>query len=149
MPETAPGFPKAKTDSAGAPRCATTGELKRSCKCSPCIGRRNQRSGREKQRKARKALEVVTGTKAARFQGKLGNEESWTGLPLRVEVKSGAQCDPIWTRYAAAENQATAAKPVGDPRPFAMVAMGTRTPDGLFVCRLSELGRVMEALVNQ
>jgi hypothetical protein len=102
-----------------------------------------------KQREARKALEAVTGTQSARFVGQLGNEESWHGLPLRVEVKSGAQVGPIWTRYAAAEAQAETNHAIGDPRPFILVAMGQRTSDGLVVVRLSQLARFAEALVNQ
>lgn len=102
-----------------------------------------------KQREARKALEALTGAQAARFSGQLGNEEAWTGLGLRVEVKSGAVAGPVWTKYAAAEAQSNASKAIGDVRPFVFIAMGTRTTDGLMVCRLSELGRVVEALVNQ
>lgn len=100
-----------------------------------------------KQREARKALEAVTGTQAARFATLTGNEENWR-LPVRVEVKSGAQCSPVWTKYAAAEAQSNESKAQGDPRPFVGIFMGTRTSDGLLVCRLSELGRVVEALVN-
>lgn len=102
-----------------------------------------------KQREARKALEALTGAEAARFAGQLGNEEAWSGLPLRVEVKSGAIAGPVWTKYAAAEAQAAQSKAIGDVRPFVFIAMGTRTSDGLMVCRLSELARVVEALVNQ
>ncbi len=100
-----------------------------------------------KQRQARKALEVVTGTQAARFAGLTGNEETWR-LPVRVEVKSGAIAGPVWTKYAAAEAQSNASKATGDTRPFLAIFMGTRTSDGLVVCRLSELGRVVEALVD-
>jgi hypothetical protein len=121
----------------------------RSKPCHSCRGARNRRSGMAKQRQARKALEAVTGTHAARFAGQLGNEESWSGLPLRVEVKSGAQVGPIWTRYSSAEEQAEQNHAIGDPRPFVMVAMGQRTSDGLFICRLSELARCVEALINQ
>lgn len=113
-----------------------------------CRGARNRRSGMRKQREARKALEALTGAEAARFVGQLGNEEAWSGLPIRVEVKSGAVAGPVWTKYAAAEAQAAQSKAIGDIRPFVFVAMGQRTTDGLFVCRLSELGRVVEALVN-
>ena len=102
-----------------------------------------------KQREARKALEALTGAQAARFAGQLGNEEAWSGLPLRIEVKSGAIAGPVWTKYAAAEAQSNASKAIGDTRPFVFVAMGQRTSDGLMVCRLSELARVVEALVNQ
>ncbi len=116
--------------------------------CASCRGARNRRSGMRKQREARKALEAVTGKEAARFAGQLGNEEAWHGLPLRVEVKSGAIAGPVWTKYAAAEAQSNVSKAIGDVRPFVFVAMGQRTSDGLLVCRLSELGRVVEALVN-
>lgn len=116
--------------------------------CVRCRGARSRRSGLTKQRQARKALERVTGVQAARFAALTGNEESWR-LPIRVEVKSGAYAGPVWTKYAASEAQSDASKSVGDTRPFVAVFMGTRTTDGLFVCRLSQLGRVTEALVNE
>jgi hypothetical protein len=101
-----------------------------------------------KQREARKALEQLTATSAARFVGQLGNEEAWAGLPLRVEVKSGAQVGPIWTRYVAAERQAERSLAVGDVRPFLLVAMPAGVSDGLVVCRLSQFAHVVEAAVN-
>lgn len=115
--------------------------------CRSCLGARNRRSGMKKQRQARKALEVVTGKHAVQFVTAGGNEENWR-LPVICEVKSGKQTDAVWSKYAAAEAQANANKAQGDPRPTTVVFMGTRTSDGLFVCRLSELGRVMEALVE-
>lgn len=146
-----PGFPVAKQGrrwSCRNPRGATEGCTYEK-PCTSCRNRRNQSSGKRKQREARKALEAVTGTQAARFSGALANEEGWAGLPLRVEVKSGAQAGPIWTRYAAAEIQAEANNAIGNTKPFVLVAMGQRTTDGLVVCRLSQLSRVVEALVNQ
>lgn len=116
--------------------------------CRRCLGKRSRRRGMDKQRSARKALEALSATDAAKFMGQLGNEESWSGLPLRVEVKSGAQCNPIWTKYAAAEAQSENSRAIGDAKPFVMVAMGTRTTDGLVLVRLSQLGRLVEALVN-
>jgi hypothetical protein len=116
--------------------------------CNACRGARSRRSGMRKQREARKALEALTGAEAAKFVGQLGNEESWHGLPLRVEVKSGAQVGPVWTKYAAAEAQSEATRPIGDVAPFVMVAMGTRTSDGLVVFRLSQFARVVEAVLN-
>lgn len=117
--------------------------------CNSCRGRRNRRSGMAKQRAARKALEVVTGKETARYSTLTSNEEAWR-QPVRVEVKSGAQAGPVGTRFLEAEGQSFASKSQGDPRPFAYVAMpkGWGT-DGIFCCRLSELGRVVEALVNQ
>jgi len=99
-----------------------------------------------KQRAARKALEALSGSEAARFVGQLGNEEAWSGLPVRVEVKSGAQVGPVWTRFLAAEIQAHQSKAVGDLRPFVFVAMGRGTTDGLVVVRLSELEAVLSSL---
>jgi len=116
--------------------------------CRTCLNRRSRARGMAKQREARKQLEALTGAQAARFAGQLGNEESWHGLPLRVEVKSGAQCGPVWTRFAAAEAQSKQNHAVGDTKPFVYVAMGQRTSDGLVVFRLSEAARVVEALVN-
>lgn len=115
--------------------------------CRSCLGARNRRSGMRKQRDARKALESVTGTTAAQFVGMLGNEESWR-LPVRVEVKSGAQAGPIWTRYTAAEQQSDASRSQGDTRPFVFVAMPTGTTDGLMVCRLSALEQITTALLD-
>ena len=144
MPEVEPRF-----KDPGAWKCRKDDETcTRAKPCRSCLGARNRRSGMRKQRDARKALERVTGKEAARFVGQLGNEESWR-LPVLVEVKSGAQVGPIWTRFALAETQAKSNKNIGDNRPFVFVAMGQRTTDGLFVCRLSELGRVTEALVNE
>jgi hypothetical protein len=144
------GFPRSKADTAGRVwKCRKDDEAcTRTKPCPSCRGARNRRSGMRKQREARKALENLTGAEAARFVGQLGNEEAWSGLPLRVEVKSGAIAGPVWTKYAAAEAQAAQSKAIGDTRPFVFVAMGQRTTDGLVVCRLSELGRVVEALVN-
>lgn len=144
----APGFPK--LDKQTRPwRCRKDVEsCTRKDPCASCRGARNRRSGMRKQREARKALEKLTAADAAKFVGQLGNEEAWSGLPLRVEVKSGAQVGPVWTKYAAAEMQSQASRAHGDVRPFVLVAMGTRTSDGLVVFRLSEFARVVEAVVN-
>lgn len=146
--QTQPGFPKVK----GETRPWTCRKDDEACTrtkpCNTCRGARNRRSGMRKQREARKSLEALTGVQAAQFAGQLGNEEAWSGLPLRVEVKSGAVAGPVWTKYAAAEAQAAQSKAIGDVRPFVFIAMGQRTSDGLMVCRLSELARVVEALVN-
>lgn len=147
MPEVPEGFPK--LDKATRPWvCKKDVEsCTRTKPCPSCRGRRNRRSGMTKQRQARKHLEVLTGKKAGRFSTQTGNEENWV-LPIRVEVKSGAVAGPVWTKFAASEAQAEAVKPHGDPRPFAAVFMGTRTSDGLLVVRLSELERVLDALVE-
>lgn len=147
MPEVPEGFPR--LEKATRPWECKKGDASctRTKPCRSCLGRRSRRSGLEKQRQARKALETITGKQAGRFATLTAQEENWR-LPVRVEVKSGAQCGPVWTKYAMTEAQSEAAKPSGDPRPFVAVFMGTRTSDGLFVCRLSQLGRVVEALVD-
>jgi len=105
-------------------------------------GRLNKQKGHRKQSLARKALEELFGAEAL-FHGRKANEEAWTHLPIRVEVKAGAQVKPIETRFLAAEKQATAAKATGDPRPFCYIAMPDGTTDGLFICRLSVLKELL------
>jgi hypothetical protein len=75
----------------------------------------------------------------------LGNEESWQ-LPIRVEVKSGAQVRTVWTKFLLAEEQSNASRAVGDLRPFVQVVMADHTSDGLAVMRLSQLQQILEAL---
>jgi len=114
--------------------------------CRTCLNARSRQSGLTKQRQARKAIEAVTGQPSGRYSSQTGNEETWQQA-LRLEVKSGAQVGPIATRFLAAEAQAHAAKAPGDARPFVMLAMPKGWgSEGLFLCRLSELGRVVEAL---
>jgi hypothetical protein len=108
-------------------------------------GLRNKRSGHRKQGLARKAIEQTFGVEAARFRSHLSNEESWSGLPMRVEVKSGAQVGPIATRFLAAEGQSAQNHAVGDPRPFVFVAMPAGMTDGFFCVRLSQLQAVLDA----
>lgn len=113
-------------------------------------GANNRRKGMKKQRMARKVLEQVSGVEsAARFSSLTSNEESWR-LPVRVEVKAGKQVGPIETRWTAAEKQSEnnthSPKSVGDTRPFVMVAMPDGWSDGLVICRLSQLGAVVDAL---
>ena len=105
-------------------------------------GRLNKQKGHRKQSLARKALEDLFGAKAL-FHGRKANEEAWTHLPIRVEVKAGAQVKPIETRFLAAEKQATAAKATGDPRPFVFIAMPDGSSDGYFLCRLSVLKELL------
>ena len=105
-------------------------------------GRLNKQKGHRKQSIARKALEELFGAEAL-FHGRKANEEAWTHLPIRVEVKAGAQVKPIETRFLAAEKQATVAKATGDPRPFCYIAMPDGTTDGLFLCRLSVLKELL------
>jgi hypothetical protein len=96
-------------------------------------GRRNRAKGDGKARKARKALGLV-GVNSR-------HEEHWGGA-FRVEVKAGAQISPIFTRYRAAEHQSECARPLGDIRPFVMVAMPDGESDGLVVMRLSDFANI-------
>jgi hypothetical protein len=98
-----------------------------------------------KQRQARKELERVFDAEAAKFVGQLGNEEAWHGLPIRSEVKSGAQCRPVWTRFLVAEEQSQRSRAIGDNRPFVYVSMADHTTDGLVTFRLSDFAAVLEA----
>lgn len=140
MTETAPGFPRFKDDGSTPPH-------PRGCPCNPCRGRRNRRSGKAKQAAARKAFEAQTGTQA-RWRGLLANEETFNHLPVRIEVKSGAQCGPAWTRFLAAEAQSDQAHALGGTKPFLAVLMAKDTSDGLVCFRLSQLERVVEALAS-
>jgi hypothetical protein len=105
-------------------------------------GRLNKQKGHRKQSLARKALEDLFGAEAA-FHGRKAEESHWTHLPIRVEVKAGAQVKPVETRFLAAEKQSDAARATGDPRPFVFIAMPDGMTDGLFVCRLSTLKELL------
>lgn len=101
--------------------------------CRSCLGRRNRRKGKLKQREARKAL----GIKPPRA-GMAANEEEWRDANFRWEVKSGKQVQSLTARFLAAEAQSDAAKAIGDPRPFAFVAMGPGMgAEGIVAVRLS------------
>ena len=103
-------------------------------------GKRNRTKGDSKARKARKKLGLVaTGHQSSR------HEEDWTGR-FRVEVKAGAQVQPIATRFFAARAQSTAAKRLGDIRPFAMIAMPDGTSDGIVLMTLEEFSELLSLL---
>ena len=91
-------------------------------------GKRNRTKGDTKARKARQALGI--GGVNSR------HEEVWGGA-VRVEVKAGAQINPIATRYMLAEQQSEQHRPIGDNRPFMLVAMPDGMVDGLIVMRIS------------
>ena len=102
----------------------------------------NRNNGRNKQELARKLLKVpdnITGRIPA-------DEEDWNSEVL-FEVKSGKQVDPIATRFYNAESQSQEfVDTLGKKKPFSMVAMPTGTGDGIFMCRLSSLEKVVEGL---
>lgn len=100
-------------------------------------GKRNRAKGDAKARRARKTLGIAGANTR--------HEEHWGGA-FRVEVKAGKQVAPMWTRFLLAETQSEQARPVGDPRPFLMIAMPDNTQDGLVIGRLSSLGALLRLL---
>lgn len=113
----------------------------RTAPCRSCLGRRNRRKGKVTERQVRKSLGLTAATLAHAAVG----EEALTG-PVRVEVKSGAQAKPVWTRYALSEAQSESGKAIGDTRPFLAVFKPEGTSDGLYVGRLSKVRDVAAAL---
>ena len=103
----------------------------RGCGDPRARGKRNRAKGDSKARRARKKL----GIGGANTR----HEEHWGGH-LRIEVKAGAQVQPIATRFFAAEKQSAQAKAIGDIRPFVMVAMPDDIQDGIVLMRLSQFG---------
>jgi len=129
-----------KCNATGCPKFGTLGRAGndgkrriKGCGDPSARGKRNRAKGDSKARRARKQL----GIQGANTR----HEELWGG-DLRVEVKAGAQVAPIWTRYLLAENQSKQAKPIGDPRPFALIAMPDDTTEGLVVMRLSSFAQL-------
>ena len=133
----AESFLKEKQDCAcgcglfGTPLKRPEGHI-RGCACAKCRGKRNRAKGDAKARKARKALGIA-GVNSR-------HEEVWGGA-LRVEVKAGAQIKPVVTAFLRCEIQSEQHRPIGDTRPFAMVAMPDGWSDGLIVMRLSQFAQ--------
>lgn len=100
-------------------------------------GKRNRAKGDSKARRARKMLGIAGANTR--------HEELWGGA-LRVEMKAGAQIEPIATRFRAALAQSEASRAVGDIRPFVLVAMPDGESDGLAVMRLSVLSDLLEII---
>lgn len=100
----------------------------RLCKCKQCQGKRNRSKGDRKAREARKQL----GIGGANTR----HEELWGG-DIRVEVKAGAQIQNVFNAFLKCEQQSENHRPIGDWRPFAMIAMPDGTKDGLVIMRLS------------
>ena len=104
----------------------------------------NRNNGRTKQEMARKLLKVPDNV-----SGKIpADEEDWNSNVL-FEVKSGKQVDPIATRFYNAESQSQEfVDTLGTKKPFSMIAMPHGTGDGIFMCRLSSLEKVVEGLLK-
>ena len=139
------GQPNSKTQMRG--ECKVTGIQKRKCDCRTCINRRNRQKGRTKQNAVRKKLKIPD----RKFHGADAHEENWDS-EVRVEVKSGKQVGPIYTRFQKAEAQSweNVKDSVGGAKskPFMMVAMPDGTSDGIVLFRLSELENVVQGLIE-
>jgi hypothetical protein len=124
----------------GRPR---TGKLEghvRLCPCKRCQGGRNRTKGLNHQRKAAKALSIPKGASM-----RSGQEEHWGGA-VRVEVKSGAQCGPIITRFRLYEAQSEAQRAIGDHRPFLAAVSHDGLSLGIF--RLDQAANIAAALAE-
>lgn len=124
-----------KCNASGCPLFGTLGVVGRDgnrrikgCGDPTARGKRNRSKGDAKARKARQALGI--GGVNSR------HEEHWGGA-VRVEVKAGAQINPIATRYLLAEQQSEQHRAIGDNRPFMLVAMPDGMTDGLIVMKIS------------
>lgn len=132
---------KDKCSAAGCPLYGNLGKVNRDgnrrikgCGDPTARGKRNRSKGDSKARKARKTLGI--GGVNSR------HEELWGG-DIRVEVKAGAQVKPLATRYFLAEEQSEQHRPMGDTRPFALIAMPDGMSDGLVVMRLSAFAQLI------
>ena len=112
----------------------------RGCSDPVAVGKRNRAKGDGKARKARKALGLV-GVNSR-------HEEHWGGS-FRCEVKAGVQIQPIETRFKAAEMQSQMSRPLGDIRPFVMIAMPDGVNDGVVLMRLSTFAQISLLLNEQ
>lgn len=112
----------------------------RGCGCRRCGGKRSRRTGLEAQREGARGVGVPR-------VGSMwpGHEEDYRGA-LRVESKAGGQVGPIITRFLAAEAQSEAKRPIGDHRPFAMIAAHEKCQ--VLVFRVSAARDVLSALAE-
>ena len=132
---------KAKAECAGdrtrctAEGCPLFGTPRRDGRITGCLdpsgrGRVNRAKGDKAGKRARQILDL-TGANSR-------HEEVWGGT-CRVEVKTGAQAEPIWTRYKQARAQSLAAKSIGDVRPFVMLAGSDHSKHQLLIIRDDDL----------
>jgi|TARA_B100000902_G_scaffold323158_1_gene316814 hypothetical protein len=107
----------------------------------------NRSNGRSKQMRAKELL----GVPERKYGGKSSDEEHWNS-EVRFEVKSGNQVEPIATRFYKAEKQSSEyagrQKDGMINKPFAMVAMPHGTGDGIVLCRLSDLKKVVYGVLE-
>jgi hypothetical protein len=140
------GQPNSQKNARGI--CPHTDVEKRKCKCRTCINRKNRAKGKRKQNMVRKKL----GIPDRKFHGADAHEENWRSA-VRIEVKAGKQVGPIATRFNKAEAQSwenvkNQVGGTGKSKPFMMVAMPDGESDGIVLCRLSQLDKVVDALIE-
>lgn len=77
--------------------------------------------------------------------GKDSDEEHWNTKNLRLEVKSGKQVNSTMSLFEKAETQSWEYELTKDnPKElFSLLAMPEGTKDGLFICRLSLIKKVV------
>jgi len=120
--------------------CDTTGQYKGNCPCKSCIGRRSRGKGKRAERSFRKGRGLKISPAAAAV-----GEEAF-GDTIRWEIKAGARmANPVGMRYLKCEEQAEAAKAIGDVRPFAAVFKPDGYGDELIVVRRSKFTEVAKA----
>lgn len=112
----------------------------RGCSCRPCLNGRNSQGGKRRHRSFAKAAGIATG----RFR--TSEEEAWRDR-YRWEVKSGAQVQPIVTRYQLAKRQSDATVRIGDSRPFAFGVQPNQAADPALVVIEASVHREREELL--
>lgn len=134
----------------GFPSCTQFGKPLKSghvkfCPCPKCRAGRNSRSGKARHRKLARELGAV-----GVGRGATSHEESFM-LPWgRVEIKTGAQAGPVWTRFHNARSQSETSRPYGDARPFVGIFWtGKKGEPALAVVTVGELQALLAELGEQ
>lgn len=102
-------------------------------------------SGRQAQDRAKRLLGIPD-----KKLGKDSEEEFWDTKNIRLEVKSGKQANGTMTLFEKAESQSWDYELTKDEQRelFGLIAMPEGTKDGLFICRLSLIKKVVLELEN-
>jgi len=148
MSQVAEGFPKVKGETRPWNCKWNSLNCERKKPCPHCRGARARRKGKRGQGANLKALENLCEVTAS-WAGKRANEETADHLPVRYENKAGKSngANTIATHYLKAEAQSEAQRAIGDNRPFVATFSPDGMSDGLFVCRISMLPQIVEAIV--
>lgn len=100
----------------------------RGCACAKCRAGRNSRQGKARHRKVARQIGASSGGGFAS-----STEEHWRDW-ARWEVKSGAQVDPVITRFEKARAQSELDRALGDSRPFVFAAVPSSSRRPSVVC---------------